>query len=194
MPYPTVAEIRLLEPDVDGVSRFPSTVLAQRLAEAISDIETICERSFVPVDVTEVSVVGFDRDVRLLRASNQHREGAANGVTECVVRASFRSDETLAPVDLAIQNSYLLRRTGGWLPGQEVTVTYGSGLAECPPKIASIVARLTRVYAVPDRAERFSVAGDGRTFFLSQPGTRKLGMPDLDATIAKWSLHHGLAI
>lgn len=195
MSYPTVAEIRVLEPDVADAGRFTDALLTEKRAAAIARIEDICDRHFVPTSgVVETHQADRDGTVRLRRGSSEH--GTVT-ITACsVVAGPGSSSQTVAVSTIWASDSGVV---AGFAPGARVTVTYSTGLAECPADVRGVVAKLTALFAmqskngsIPDRAERF-VAGDtGRPFMLAVPASRRLGMPELDAILNARSLHTGL--
>jgi hypothetical protein len=81
-----------------------------------------------------------------------------------------------------------------------ITVTYQHGLTVCPADITEVVAMATRLAAqrpksaIPDKADRFVVGGDSRTYFLDVPGLKKLGVRSIDAVLSRYGLGHGLAL
>jgi hypothetical protein len=188
--YPTVSEIRALEPDLD-VQRFTDALLAERRAQAIGDVERICRRRFQPTDLTEVHEVDDDRFVRLHEGTTAH--GPVT-VLSCTQRAPFAASATTV-TGLWVTSDGCLIPASGWSPAARVTVTYTTGLVDCPAEIRTLVAAVTKLHAmrartggIPERAERFALGDSGQPFMLAVPGVARLGMPELDSVLARWSL------
>jgi hypothetical protein len=189
--YPTVAELRVLEPALEDPGKFSDSFIDARLAVAIADVEEICGRRFVRTRLTETHTPRGGHVV-LTEGSVQHGGGP------------------VVSVNITVPSGTATPLTSPWLGAAgeihscwpeicKVDVVYTTGLAACPPVVADIIATITRLYAtrknagVAERVERFALGDTGQPFMLAVPGIRRLGMPEIDAQLQRLSLHTGLA-
>lgn len=194
MSYPTVAEVRVLEPALEDPGKFSDAFLQARLDSAIADVENLCARRFVRTRLVEKHEPE-DWLIQLTEGSLQHGGGPITAVTVTTRGGT--------PTEWPLGNAWL----GGagdiracWPDCSIVEVTYLTGLATTPPEVRDVIATITRLYSsrknagVPDRAERFALGDTGQPFMLAVPGIRRLGMPEIDSQLQRLSLATGLAV
>lgn len=189
----TLVEGRASDASLSSTSKYTTEELAVARLEVEVECEEICARAFVPryrrvtLDGTGTSdLILSDADIRAVRSAK-----VAPAVDETFVALS--AGELAA---LAIRPLNVLRRTDGnvWTEGERnVVLEYEYGL-DAPPadlKRASLTRFRTRLNiphtGVPDRASAFTVEGGG-TYRIDQAGKYKVGIPDVDAVYARYSL------
>jgi hypothetical protein len=195
MSYPTVAEIRGLEPDLGDPAVYSDTLITERRTVAIARIEDLLDRAFAPTTRTARVTVGSDCTLRLPRA----RAAQFRSWTSCTVKSPGASLITLDTAALWVTSAGVVRGRA-WSEGDQVVAVYEHGDDACPPDVADQVAAYTRILcqqkrsgATPDRAERFALGDTGQVFALAIPGLTRLGYPTIDAALERYSLRTALA-
>lgn len=195
MSYPTVAELRVLEPELADSGKFSNEFLTARLAKAVAEIERICERRFVRTQLVETHVAHEYNPIVLSEGSTLHGGGPIVTVTVTPPGGTLENvDVSRVWLDAAGVVCGL-----GVTTGANVVVTYLTGPTVCPPEVAELVAVVARLFAqrknagLSERVDRFALGDTGTPFMLAVPGVRRLGMPEIDAELQRHSLHTGLA-
>lgn len=183
-----IAEARTQPPGLDA-TRFPTATLVVKRLEVEQECERICGRAFVP-RFNRITLSGNDSSKLLL----PHVDIRA-------VRAVKVNGTALAGSDLAtvypLPSGVLDRGYSYWPSGwNNVVVEYEHGMDYPPADLAqAAMLRLRRRLiatssGVPDDAISWSAA-EGGTYRLSTPTREKTGMPEVDATYARWTLDPG---
>jgi hypothetical protein len=193
--YPTVDELRDLEPELLDSGKFSNEFLEARLAKAIAEVERICERRFVRTRLVEVHVAHEFNPIVVSEGSTLHGGGPVETVTVTPPGGTLENvDVSRVWLDAAGVVCGL-----GVTTGSKVVVTYLTGPASCPPEISELVAVVARLFAqrknagLSERVDRFALGDTGTPFMLAVPGVRRLGMPEIDAELQRHSLHTGMA-
>jgi hypothetical protein len=191
----SLAQARASDDTLANTGKYPdATILAKRL-EVEGECEYICDLAFVPryryvvLDGTGTTEILLpDNEVRtILSATVTVNAGTSSPTSTPLSAADLAS--------LAYDDS-LVARTNfqSWDIGQgNIAVEYLHGL-DIPPAdlqdatLLRLRSRLNlRKSGTPDRATSFTSAADGGTYRLDLPSRYKTGIPDVDATYARWS-------
>lgn len=175
---------------VEGITpnRFdPGQIFAARAAIE-EDWERICGRAFVPRYERE-TLDGFGDGMLLLRWASIRTIRSVSTVSMTGVVTAYTADQmsrlrwTAAGV--------LTSGTAFLHTPQSVIVEYEHGLDRLPASLKAWALRHLRAKltgptgAIPDRAERYT-SPDGAWMALAQPTPNKIGIPDIDAALARW--------
>lgn len=190
----TLAEGRGSDSSLSDTGKYPTSRLITARLETEEECEEICDRAFVPryrrlvVDGTGTSelVLSGVNDIRAVRAVSM-----ASQVGEDFV--ALTADEL---AKLTVTPDRTLVRTDGrsWTEERaNVVVELEYGLTAPPADLKR--ATLTRFKSrlnldktnVPARALSYTT-GDGTTYRMSVPDAYRIGLPDVDAVYARWSL------
>jgi hypothetical protein len=192
----TLPQVRASDATLADPGKYPTADLEARRVEVEVECEEICDRAFVPRYAREVLDGSGTSDLVLAHAEVRTIRRAAMATRPGGAFTDLTSAQLLA---LAPRDDRTLRRsdggvwTGGW---RNIVVEYEYGLDR--PATDLVDAAMIRLRTlinrpksgIPDRATSFVVA-EGGTFRISQPGPWTVGIPDVDAAYARYSLREG---
>jgi hypothetical protein len=204
----SLAELRACDPALQeksgGVYRYCTAELARARDETECECEEICDRAFVPRYRRAVLDGTGHRDL-VLPTTADPAPGRPTVRTIRAARiatttgASFVALTAAEVAALAVLADNTLRRTdaGVWPEGTDtVIVEYEHGLDAPPADLKRAALRRARAWltglksGVPDRAISYTTA-DGANYRLDLPGAYKVGIPEVDAVYARYSLRDG---
>jgi hypothetical protein len=202
----SLIEARNSDASLANTTTYPTADLTTHRTEVEAELETICDRAFVPRHRRAV-LDGTGTTEMLLTDAQWAAEQRSAGDVRVIrsVRMADRADGAfiaLSAGELAavVVSDGMLRRVDGrsWTEGSKnIVVEYEYGLSAPPPdlKKAALLRLRSRLNltrsGIPDRAVSFSAA-DGGTYRLSQPGAWATGVPEVDAALARWSRRDGV--
>jgi hypothetical protein len=193
--FVSIAEIRAFNNgELSDVGKYPTSMLVARRREVEAEWEEIADVAFVPRyrrDFVQRSVWcgfllprAFPRAIRSVRVLDYNNS---------LVGTPFTVDQLSG---LVMQPSGVVVATGGGLfpAGREnIIVEWEHGYDRLPPDLKADALRFLRYRlnkpssGVPDRAERYQ-ATDGITVGIASPSFAKLGFPEIDAKLSRYSM------
>jgi hypothetical protein len=177
--YFSVADLRAVETSLSDTTKYPSAAVRRARAEVEGEFERICERAFVPRFARQTVLV-TDASVLRLPVADLRR-----------VRSVTVDDEAWTAAELAdlTTEGRLLHGSGFRAP---TVVAWEYGLDHPPSEVVRAAMARTRyrlnlaVAGVPDRATSFTVT-EGGTYRLDTPGPTRVGVPEIDAVLGRWT-------
>jgi hypothetical protein len=183
----TLPEARAAEPSLAGTNAPSDLQLVQFRREVEDEFERICHVAFVP-RYRRVSLDGTGTTLLFL--------------TDTYIRtvvAVTVGGATVDPANITIHSYGALELNGYWTYGiRNVVVEYEHGYDRPPSEVrrAAISRLRQRVNmartGIPDRATSFSM-GEGGTYRLDTAGPTKVGTPDIDAVLARYTVEVRIA-
>lgn len=183
--YFTVSDARAADASLADVNKYPSAAIIAKRSQVEREIEDAAQVAFVPrfsiVEARGNGTCSVQIPLSKVRSVRWAREITTTGTQ-------------ILTVTQKTEGGYLTLFTST-TPGAiiQVGAEHGHDLPPAGFKDQSIVLLRSRLNqknsVVPGRAERYQAEG-GLTYFLSMPGARKTGLPELDALIAR----HGVAL
>lgn len=189
--YFTVAQARSSDPTFKDQLKYPDTDIQARRLEVEDEFERITETSFVPRFRRE-ALDGTGTDTLMLPTPLPRQVIA---VTELDSTGGETEWSAADVANVRLDETGTLTSPRAWPCGRaNIVIAWEHGMHQPPPdvrKAALLRLRYVAVQpntAVPDRASRFQVEG-GSVYTLDTAGQQKTGVPDVDAVLARWSMH-----
>lgn len=204
--YFTLADARGSDTSLASPERYSLADLERGRLEVEDEVETICDRAFVPryrravldgtggteIMLTDAPWAELGRsagDIRRIASATQASQygGTATALTPTQLAACY------------VTAANTLRRTDGnvWVKGYgNIVIEYEYGWSTPPSDLVhAMYTRLRDVLnrektGVPDRATSYTVP-DGGTYRIAQPEQYKTGIPSVDAAYARYSRRAG---
>lgn len=179
--YFTITDARATDESLANEPKFPTPLLVEMRQVVEEEFETICGVAFVPRFTVEdvrpsdgVAALSFAQ-LREVVSITQVTDGTSEAVTDLDLFDGVSGPGLRGPFD----------RCGYY----RIAYRHGYDRPPADVKNAAIVRLLDRATTfrrgIPDRATSFSVT-DGGTYRLDQAGPLRTGIPDVDATLARW--------
>ena len=184
--YFSTAEGRAVDPALSSTTKFPDADLVRFRAETEAECERICGQAFVP---------------RFLRFTT-NGTGAGALMSPVALIRSIRSvsvgASTVSAATVGFSDAGMIYLSTGWIPGvpvgtKNVAIELEYGW-DAPPidivraaKLRFKSIALQSRSPLPDRAERVvQVDERGGTVVYGSPNVEKVGIPEVDATYARY--------
>ena len=188
--YFSIAEARASDATLADAAKYPDATIVEVRREVEEEFERICDVAFVPRYGSQI-VSGTNQSSFLL---DQNAVRSVRSVWSYSDTTNYTAWTATEIASLHTEDGRVTSRTG--VPftygAVNLRIAYEHGLSRPPAEVKRAALQRLRdrlnqaKTGIPDRATSFAVA-EGGTYRLDQAGPYKTGMPNVDATLARWS-------